>query len=266
MSHRPLARRLATTAAAFALLGTVFTLGAKPVSAAGYGNCSTHAHWIAGSQAPVVVQGVQSYIDATSASSLCTNPGGIQDNGIYQHVLIGEGDGGPGILSIGIVTCDVPVTTGCDWVGRVQPHYWINNVECDWPNNDDQFDLGNADWAQHQYRIWFDTANNTWYLYIDNIVKKTVFATGVFACLNPNTANYAAGGWFSERWDLGDGWGNANNWTQFTTMQWRNASGWVSPSYTVNSNCALNNHAGTPHSQQCWYSPNGQSQRTDTIY
>jgi len=264
----PLLRRILALVATLVLASAAFAL---TVNAADSGNCSTKGHWIANKQ-PLVnnIAGMIGRVDPVNTSALCSNPGGIQDNGVYHALSIVENGACTGggttcpQLSIGVLMCDNPLTPGCDSVGRDTWHYWINNVDCSPFHLDFQLDLGtaNSPWASHIYEMVFNYAAATWLFYLDGVQVWSVPTTGVtgYGCFNESTpGNRYAGTWQSERWDLGDGWSLSGAKAWETSTQYY-AGGWHFPSsYSLN-----NNHGFQPHGN--YITGSSIDQATWTIY
>lgn len=240
-----------------AVLAMVLTF-APAVAASDDGNCSTKGHWIASEQSYNWARKVKANVDVNASASLCDNAGGIIDNGTFHGVTVAGNTGydGRALIWAGVAECDVPQIQIAFCRGDGNERQAVHVVACGWPNADQQFDHGAADVGStgNDFEIAWDEVNNEWDVYGDGgaYLRSFPVSNGDYSCMNPegpsSTQVYAL--WGSERWDLGDGWGEVTK-THFSNLFYAavGGSGWISSG--DGTGCDANNHNYTPHRQYC---------------
>jgi hypothetical protein len=255
---------------------------APAVLATSNGPCVTPNgnHFLAGEWANNKVKRIKAHIDINDTNDILCSSGltDTPDDGTFHGITlrpwIYESSHSKAQLFIGIAQCKAQITTeGCFTDGNDR-RLWINNVSCVEPLAlDFQYDLGPADESGEDVEIAWDSVNNEWDFYGDGGAYLMSFrvSNSNYACMNPEhkgstgaTNDEMQGAWQSERFDLGDGWGEVNP-THFTNMYYWEP-GDILHTAGDGTVCDFNNHPQTPHSQSCAMQGGSTSMDTWTHY
>jgi hypothetical protein len=225
-------------------------LAAPIVTAAQYGNCSTESQYLSGEWAGGVsthVDAIRAYIDPFGGSSqnhICTNPGITLDNGSAVLVGVGEGDGGPGLITTGWIVCDWYLVGFCDaGADRISKSWYAVGTECAWPYLDHNYDLGAADYSSHQLSLQHVSSSNLWQAGRDGSTKASL-SDSTYSCRDPDS-QLVEGLYQTNRWDLGDGYD-----ADIVSMAYSTTTtGWITEN--EGSACDFNNRSSYPGRQFC---------------
>jgi hypothetical protein len=111
----------------------------------------------------------------TDAFAPCTNSFGNDGASAWVAIVPGTGNEDYGsasaIIQIGIINCNGLAVTACG--GGTQFHYFYADGGClgDLPVAED---LGPANGAEHEYLIYLNKSNSTYYFQIDGVTRRTL--------------------------------------------------------------------------------------------